>query len=110
MKKLLSLIGLSLVLTNAAFAQDLLSCADFKKMGHAVEMKVIKERENIEMKLVAKIVNRAAKEGRLSDFDRDILLLDSKNEVLEGSRKLLDRSIKCLNEEIKEIDVRIGHN
>jgi hypothetical protein len=110
MKKLLSLIGLSLVLTNAAFAQDLLSCRDLKKMGNDVEMKVIKEREDFEMKLVAKIVNRAAKEGRLSDFERDILLLDSKNDVLERSQKLLDRSIKCLNEEIKGIESRIGHN
>ena len=108
MKKLLSLIGLSLILTNAAFAQDLLSCADLKKMGSDVEMKVIKERENIEMKLVTKIVNRAAQEGRLSKFDRDILLLESKNEVLEASRKLLDRSIKCLDLDVKEIEARIS--
>jgi hypothetical protein len=108
MKKLLSLIGLSLILTNAAFAQDLLSCADLKKMGGEVEMKVIKERENIEMKLVTKIVNRAAQEGRLSKFDRDILLLESKNEVLEASRKLLDRSIKCLDLDVKEIEARIS--
>ena len=108
MKKLLSLIGLSLILTNAAFAQDLLSCADLKKMGGKIEMKVIQERENIEMKLVTKIVNRAAQEGRLSKFDRDILLLESKNEVLEASRKLLDRSIKCLDLDVKEIEARIS--
>ena len=54
MKKLISLIGLSLMLTNAAFAQDLVTCADVKKNGPEILYKVMKEREAFENQLVKK--------------------------------------------------------
>ena len=108
MKKLISLIGLSLMLTNAAFAQDIVTCADIKKSSPEILYKVMKEREAFENQLVKKIVDRAAVEGRLSKFERDMLLSDSKIEILDRTLLELKRIGKCLDLEIAELQARIG--
>ena len=108
MKKLISLIGLSLMLTNVAFAQDIVTCADVKKSGPEILYKVMKERTAFENQLVKKIVDRASEEGRLSKFERDMLLSDSKIEILDRELLELKRIGKCLDLEIAEIQARLG--
>lgn len=108
MKKLISLIGLSLMLTNVAFAQDLVTCADVKKHGQEILFKTMEERAAFENKLVKKIVDRAAEEGRLSQFERDRLLSDAKLEILDRNLVELKRIGKCLDLELAELQARIG--
>jgi hypothetical protein len=108
MKKLISLIGLSLMLTNVAFAQDLLNCADFEKLGPTLHGKIQTERTEFEKKLISKLVNRAAKEGRLSEFERQMMQSDAEIALYERNNQELDRSIKCSKDKIKEIESRIN--
>ena len=95
------------MLTNIAFAQEAVTCKDLKKLDPQALNNVRQERENFEKRLVAKFINKAADEGKLSNFERDMLLHDAKIEIYERSQAELDQSIKCIREELKEFQERI---